>query len=96
MLVQAFKADASVQAFDEGVVRGFTGPAEVQDDTVGISPQVELARGELAAIVHPDAPRCSERGDGLIERRHHVGCSGLTAKTVQLPPSNCNTITPKL
>jgi len=51
MLVQAFKANASIGAFDEGIVRGFAGSAEVQDDTVRIGPQAELARGELAAVV---------------------------------------------
>ena len=77
MLVQAFKADTSVEAFDEGIVSGFARSAEVHDDTVRIGPQVEFARGKLAAVVHPDASRLAERGDSLIERRHHIGCSGL-------------------
>src|SRR5476651_1339006 len=77
MLVQAFNANASVKAFDEGIVRRFAGPAEVQDDTVRIGPQVELARGELATVVHSNASRFAERGDGLIKHRYYVGCSGL-------------------
>ena len=77
MLVQAFKANASVEAFDEGIVSGFARSAEVQDDAVRIGPQVELARGELAAVVHPDASRFAEHGDGLIGHKHCVGCSGL-------------------
>jgi hypothetical protein len=64
-LVQAFKANPSIDAFDEGIVRGFAGSAEVQDDTVRIGPQVGFPRGELAAVVHPDASRFAERGDGL-------------------------------
>ena len=39
MLVQAFKTNASVEAFDEGIVRGPAGSAEVQDDAVRIGPQ---------------------------------------------------------
>jgi hypothetical protein len=77
MLVHTFKANPSIEAFDEGIVRRFAGSAEVHDDTVRIGPQVELARGELAAVVHPDVSRFAERGDGLIEHRDYVGCSSL-------------------
>ena len=77
MLVQAFKTNAGVEAFNEGIVSRFAWSAEVQDDTVRIGPQVEFARGELAAVVHSDASRLAERGNGLIEHRHYVGCSGL-------------------
>lgn len=61
MLVQEFKANASVEAFDESIGNGFARPAEVQDDTVRISLQVELVRGELAAVAHPDASRFCAR-----------------------------------
>ena len=77
MLVQAFNANASIEAFDESVVCRFAGSAEVQNDTVRIGPQVKLPRGELAAIVHPDASRLAERGDSLIEHRDYIGCSSL-------------------
>jgi hypothetical protein len=76
MLVQAFKANASIEAIDESIVCRFAGSAEVQDDTVRIGPQVKLPRGELAAVVRPDASRLVERGDGMIEHRDDVGCSG--------------------
>jgi len=42
MLVQAFKAYPGIEAFDEGIVRRFSGAAEVQDDTVRVGPQVVL------------------------------------------------------
>jgi len=77
MLVQAFKTNAGVEAFNEGIVSGFSRSAEVQDDPIRIGPQVELARGELAAVVHSDASRLAERGNGLIEHQHYIGCFGL-------------------
>jgi len=36
VLVQAFKANTSVEAFDEGIVSGFARSAEVHDDTIRI------------------------------------------------------------
>ena len=77
MLVQAFKSNTSVEAFDEGIVSGFARSAEVHDDTIHIGPQVEFARGKLAAVVYSDASRFAERGDGPIEHRDYVGCLGL-------------------
>jgi hypothetical protein len=49
MLVQAFKANASVEAIDESIVCRFAGSAEVQDDTVRIGPQVKQA-GHISNI----------------------------------------------
>jgi hypothetical protein len=57
MLVQAFKPDASVEAFNECIVCRLARSAEVQDDTVRVGPQIELSRGKLATVVHPDASR---------------------------------------
>ena len=77
MLVQAFKAYPGVEALDEGVVRRFTGSTEVQNNAVRIGPQIEFARGELAAIVDPYTAWLTEHGNCPIEHRHDVGCSGL-------------------
>lgn len=56
MLVQIFKANASVEAFDECIVREFSRSAAVEDDTIRIGPQVELARSDWAAIVKKTLP----------------------------------------
>lgn len=74
MLVQAFKADPGIEAFDEGVIRRFAGSTEIQNNAVGIGPQIEFARGELATIVDPYAAWLTEHGNCAIERRHDVGC----------------------
>jgi hypothetical protein len=42
MLVQAFKANAGVEAFYEGIVHGFARSAEVQDDTLAIPSFFEI------------------------------------------------------
>ena len=38
MLVEAFEPDPGIEAFDEGVVGGLTGTAEVQNNAIGINP----------------------------------------------------------
>ena len=49
MLVQAFKTNPSVEAFDESIVRGFAGSAEVQDDTVRIGSRSVMPAGSSAS-----------------------------------------------
>ena len=40
VLVQTLLPKAAVKGFDEGIVRGLPRPGEVQDDAMGVSPQV--------------------------------------------------------
>ncbi len=51
MSVQAFGPELSVEAFNEGIVSRFAGAGEVQNNTLLISPQIEITRDELAAII---------------------------------------------
>ena len=43
MCVQAFGPKATVEAFDKGIVGGFTWSREIEDDVVSVGPQVEIA-----------------------------------------------------
>ena len=52
--VHAFRAQLAIERLDTAVIRGLTWPPEVQGNRIGISPEIEVARDELAAIVAPD------------------------------------------
>ena len=54
MVVQIFAADFAVEGFDECVIRRFAWAAEVQCNTVEVSPQIEVARDEFAALIDTD------------------------------------------
>lgn len=62
--VQALGAEAAVEGFDEGVVRGLAGAGEVQGDAVGVGPQVK----ELCALIDPDGLWIAQFGAGPIHR----------------------------
>ncbi len=79
VLVQAIKPDTGIEALDERIVCGLARPAEVEDDTVCIRPEIELPRGELAAIVDPDAARFAKDSNGVVEHRDDVGRSRLVS-----------------
>jgi hypothetical protein len=53
MGVQAFRAQLTIERLDEAVIRGLTWPREVQGKRIGISPEIKVARNELAAVVDP-------------------------------------------
>jgi hypothetical protein len=52
MGVQALVAKTAVERLYEGIVAGFTRPAEVQRHAVLVRPAVECFRDELRPIVH--------------------------------------------
>ena len=54
MGVQTFASDLAVEGFDERIVCWLSRPAEVEDYTVGVSPEIEIARHKLAALVNAD------------------------------------------
>ena len=60
VLVETLQSESTIERFNIGIVGGLSGPGEIQDDPVCISPQVQLFRGELTAVVYPDPPRTSE------------------------------------
>jgi len=45
--VQALRPELAVQRFNEGVVRRFARPAEVEDDAPTIGPEIKIFRDEL-------------------------------------------------
>lgn len=60
VLVEALQTKATVERFDQRIVGWLSGPGEVQDDPVRLSPQIQFFGGELAAVVHSDPPRAAE------------------------------------
>lgn len=71
MLPEAFHADDGVVALGVCIIRRFAGPAEVEHDTVAIGPEIELLRGELAALVDADRFGMPVPPAGLFERVDH-------------------------
>lgn len=72
MGIQALLSDASIEAFDFGVIGWPAWPAEVQFDPMLIGPFVHGLRDELATIVDLDCGRQSAMRDDPIERGDHV------------------------
>jgi len=52
--VEQFAADASVKAFDIGVLRGFSGLYVGQGDFVEFAPLIQLCTDKFRAIVYTD------------------------------------------
>jgi OmpA family len=54
MRVQTFRSEFAIERFDEGVFSGLARPGEVERDIALISPQVEITRDELGALIDAD------------------------------------------
>lgn len=50
MCVQAFCPKFTVERFDEGVVGRLSWPREVENDTIGVSPQIKIAGDERESV----------------------------------------------
>ena len=59
MLVQAFLAQPAIEAFDHGVIGGFSRSAQIHFDAVFLGPLVHYLADELAAVVGLDGCRLS-------------------------------------
>jgi len=57
MGVQALGPQTPVEGLDEGVVSRFARPGEIQDDIVGIGPQIQIPRDEFRALIDPNRLR---------------------------------------
>ena len=53
--VEAFAAELAVEGFDEGIIGRLAGAGEVEDDTLLIGPQIEIAGDEFRALIDTDA-----------------------------------------
>ena len=54
MRVQALRSELAIEGLDEAVVRRLARPGEVEDDALLISPEVEVPRDELGALIDTD------------------------------------------
>ena len=57
MGVKTLGPQTSVESLDEGVVSRFARSGEIQDDVVGIGPQIQIPRDKLRALIDPDRLR---------------------------------------
>jgi len=57
--IQALGPELAVERLDEPIVGGFAGPREVQNDVVGIGPEIEIPGDELTAVARQEAGRFS-------------------------------------
>jgi len=53
--VQTLRPKATIERFDVRIIRGFSGPREVEGDATLVSPQIQIARYELSALVNANA-----------------------------------------
>ena len=92
MSVQALCSEATVECFDERIVGRPSRPREVQRDTALVSPQIQIARDKLGALVDPDRGRQSNRWPELFptprrhrhrERRNAAPTPARSARTYQ-------------
>ena len=83
--VQALGPEPGVEGLDERVVRGLSGPGEVNLDTVQISPVIEQATGELRAIINPQALRLASGAHELVQNLDHLGCSEVGSRMPESP-----------
>jgi len=70
--VQAFRPQLAVERLDEAVVGGVPRPGEVQDDIVGIGPEIQIAGDEFAAVVDPDRLRITDLPTDPFQGLNHV------------------------
>jgi len=70
--IPTFRTEAAVEGLDERIVCRFAGAREVERHALGVSPQIEITRDELAALV--DADRCwvAKLSADLLQNLHHV------------------------
>ena len=82
MLVQTFRPEASIEGFDEGIVRWLAGPGEVKDHPALVGPEIHVARDELAALIDPDRLGIARRSAHPVERIvvHNRGEGGLAKR----------------
>ena len=72
MRVQKFRSEFAIERFDEGVVSGLAQPGEVERDIALISPQVEIARDELGALIDADCLGEPDLPADLFEDLHNI------------------------
>ena len=59
MSVEALISQAPIEAFDKRILHRTTGLDEIERDTVGKRPRIEVMTGELGAVVDSDGLRLS-------------------------------------
>src|SRR6201996_4709424 len=70
--IQALGPEASVEGFDERIVRRLARPREVQGDAVGVGPKIKIARDELGSLVDPDRGWIASPSTNLFERLNDI------------------------
>lgn len=69
VLVQALCAEAAVEGFNNGVVGQFAGSREIQNGAAQVTPDVQVALGELAALVQMNSLQIADHAAHPVERQ---------------------------
>ena len=72
MRVQTFRSEFAIERFNDRHSQWASRPGEVQRDIALISPQVEIARDELGALIDPDCLREHDLPTDLFEYLHNI------------------------
>src|SRR5215216_1938683 len=70
--VQTLLSEPTVEGFDRGVVGRFAATTEVQDDAVGVRPEVHRGTDELRSVVAVNALRHSSLETQALERGRDI------------------------
>lgn len=70
--VQALRPELAIEGLDEAVVRRLARPGEVEDDALLISPEVEVPRDELGALIYTDRLGIADAPADPLERQNDV------------------------
>lgn len=72
MVIQAFIPEATVEALDEGVLRGFAGLDQLQLNTMLAGPLVQCLAGKFWPLVGSNSLGVTTKASCLIENTGHV------------------------
>jgi hypothetical protein len=85
MMVQAHRAEPAVERLEEGIVGRFARTGEVERHALLISPQIQISRHELRALIYLDglgianlAADPLQGGDHVLARKLKRGSSAGT------------------
>ena len=72
MCVQTLAAEATVEAFNEGIVSRFAWAREVQNDVVYICPQIHVPADKFATVIDPDRLGIADLATDTLKGLNHI------------------------
>ena len=66
MRVQTLRSEAPIECFDVSIVGWLPWPAEVERDTVGVRPKIQISGYELRSLIDTDCLWITRHGAGPL------------------------------